>query len=169
MRKLGEDLLIPIHNSKEQLVSLQFISPNGKKKFKAGGKVKGCFSTIGILEGIVFICEGYATAATIHQATGFTAIVAFNANNLEPVVRTIKSLNIKNLKIIVAADNDYKNKINTGLEKGMECVKLHDVALIHPNCVIDKPHSDFNDLGIYMGYGQLSDYLYDVVEELSYE
>lgn len=40
----------------------------------------------------VVVTEGYATGASIHEATGARVIVAFNAGNLLPVAKQIKEL-----------------------------------------------------------------------------
>ena len=38
---------------------------------------------------IALIAEGYATAASLHEATGLPVIVAFDAGNLLPVAQAI--------------------------------------------------------------------------------
>ena len=49
------------------------------KKFLPGGKVDGCFHLLGKEpEKNLCVAEGYATAATIHEATGYAVAVAFN-------------------------------------------------------------------------------------------
>jgi putative DNA primase/helicase len=51
--------------------SLQFIGADGEKRFLSGGRVQGCFFTLADrADGPLVICEGYATGASIHQATG---------------------------------------------------------------------------------------------------
>jgi len=51
------------------------------------------------------VCEGYATGATIHEATGLAVIVAFDAGNLLPVARFFREKKPDWL-IVIAADND---------------------------------------------------------------
>jgi putative DNA primase/helicase len=165
IRQLGENLLIPIQDAQNNLVSVQFIMPNGSKRFKSGGRIKGCFMLIGELEGTLFICEGYATGATIHQATGKSVIIAFNAANLSPVVTALKLLNIT-IKIIIVADNDISNKVNTGLIKGQECAHTHNLPLIYPTFSDDQPGSDFNDLVSFIGIAAAGGYLTKSIEGL---
>jgi len=86
LRQLNQMLLVPIQDAQGRLVSLQFITPDGAKRFKSGGRIKGCYTAIGTLTKSAFICEGYATGATIHQATGQSVVVAFSAGNLSPVI-----------------------------------------------------------------------------------
>jgi len=152
IRQWGENLLIPVQDAQNRLVSVQFIMPDGSKKFKAGGRVKGCFMVIGELEGTVFICEGYATGATIHQATKQGVIVAFNAGNLSPVITALQAQGRDHLKIIIVADNDSSNRINTGLIKAKECGNQHDLPVIYPTFTDQQKGSDFNDLACLAGF-----------------
>ena len=77
IRQYKDLLVIPVQDVSGQLVSLQFISPSGEKRFKSGGKVKGCFHRIGKpKDKIIYIAEGYATAATIHEPTGHSVAAA---------------------------------------------------------------------------------------------
>jgi putative DNA primase/helicase len=62
-------LVIPMCDGPE-LHSLQFIGPEGDKRFLSGGRVSGCYLPIGKPGGTLCIAEGYATAASIHEATG---------------------------------------------------------------------------------------------------
>lgn len=79
-------LLIPVLDTADNLQSLQRIYPDGTKRFLVGGKVSGGqFIIQGQPEKPIAICEGFATGASIHLATGWTVHVAFSANNM-PVV-----------------------------------------------------------------------------------
>jgi len=57
------------------------------KRFLTGGRVTGCYNSIGNPDGALGIAEGYGTGASIHEATGFAVSVAFNAENLLAVAR----------------------------------------------------------------------------------
>ncbi len=52
----------------------------------------GCYFSIGDVNGAVAvcICEGFATGASIHEATDYPVVVAFNAGNLGPVARVLR-------------------------------------------------------------------------------
>lgn len=166
IRQLGKNLLIPVQDAQNRLVSIQFIMPDGSKTFKAGGRIKGCFMVIGELKGTVFICEGYATGATIHQATKQGVIVAFNASNLSPVIDALKAEGVDNLKITIAADNDHNSKANTGLIKGKECARKHELPLVYPKFTKQQNGSDFNDLVPLVGFEEVEWYLNDVLKEM---
>ncbi|MHC1790664.1 hypothetical protein [Solidesulfovibrio sp.] len=79
-------LVLSVLDAKGAVMSLQFIGLEGDKLFLAGGKLKGGYFPIlaanGEKKGRLYVCEGYATGATIHAATGAAVLVAFNCGNL---------------------------------------------------------------------------------------
>src|SRR5207247_8290229 len=103
------------------LHSLQFITPEkpaegSNKLYLAGGRAAGCYHAIGKPNGVLAVAEGYATAASIHQATGYAVAVAFDAGNLEPVAVALRA-KYPELRIVVCADDDYLTAGNPGLTK----------------------------------------------------
>ncbi|MGT2471666.1 toprim domain-containing protein [Paraburkholderia terrae] len=116
-------LLIPIWDRTKTIFTLQAILPDAKKlgrdkDYLSGGDKRGRFFSIGKPVGIngedvdtkgpnavILICEGYATGASLHAATGHAVIVAFDAPNLLPVAEVIRE-RFPLAKIIVAGDND---------------------------------------------------------------
>jgi putative DNA primase/helicase len=89
------------------LVSIQFIAADGTKKFKAGGKKKGCDCRMGKYDPAqpIVVCEGWATGCSIHQATGLHVVVAFDAGNLVPVVERLRTAH-PDAVIAIAGDDD---------------------------------------------------------------
>ncbi|CFZ26724.1 bacteriophage P4 DNA primase [Salmonella enterica subsp. enterica serovar Typhi] len=79
------DLVVPLYDDSGELVNLQLISADGRKRTLKGGQVRG---TCHILEGQnqagkrLWIAEGYATALTVHHLTGETVMVALSSVNL---------------------------------------------------------------------------------------
>ena len=143
-------LIVPAFDIFGGLQTLQFIRANGKKLFLKYGPKRGNYFKI---DGgpDVFICEGYATGATIHEATGGTVIIAFDAGNILPVAENIKS-KFPNIKITICADNDqwteYRDgKPNPGLILGKAAAEAIGGKLIYPDFkdVSSKP-TDYNDL-----------------------
>lgn len=123
----GEDIIIPIYDKDNQLITVQRIRPDGTKRFttkakKAGGhfKIPG--------KGKIIICEGYATGCSIHYATGYTIIVALDAGNIPKVAEYIEA-------DMIACDND-----KLGISE--KYAKQTDIPYVMPNTVGD----DFNDL-----------------------
>lgn len=114
IRVLGPSLVIPLRDVAGELHSLQFIGADGRKTFLTGGRKRGCYYAIGRPGGDLCICEGYATAASIHEATGYATASAFDAGNLEPVARALRS-KFPRLRLILCADNDTGTAGNPGL------------------------------------------------------
>ncbi|MEW8512981.1 MAG: toprim domain-containing protein, partial [Candidatus Thiodiazotropha sp.] len=110
----GFNLLVPMRDSEGVLHSHQSISPDGSKKFLSGGRVKGMYYGIGQPNGVLCIAEGFATGASIHEATGHAVAVAFNSENLKPVAQALRE-KFPDLKLIVCADDDSKTEGNPGI------------------------------------------------------
>ena len=139
-------LVIPLRDVDGKLWSLQFINENHEKRFLSGGKKKGCFFLIGSLADNVFVCEGYATGATIYECTGEPVVVAFDAGNLKPIVEALHK-KYPHLKMILCADNDCYGEINTGVEKAKEAAKSVGAKVVIPSFKDTSTQpTDFNDL-----------------------
>ena len=146
----GVTLLVPIQNILGEFRNIQRIYPDGSKFFLKGGEVKGNFALCGKLfsTGKLFICEGYATAATIHDITGECAAAAMNANNLMAVALKIATHAPAEIEIIIAADNDHKTKGNPGLTKATEAAQAIGAKIVNPEVPCSYPFcecTDFND------------------------
>ena len=100
-------LLIPLYDIEGELWSVQYIDIDGNKRFLAGGRKKGCFCPIGTLTDTIYLCEGFATAATIFEATGKYTVAAMDAGNMMPVASELVG-KYPNAKIVIAADNDWE-------------------------------------------------------------
>lgn len=94
------DLLVPVCNARGDLVSLQRITRSGAKLYLSGGEKRGCFYRFGG-DGLAWLVEGYATGASVHEATGQPVVVAFDAGGLKPVAEQLRGQLFG-----VAADND---------------------------------------------------------------
>lgn len=143
----GEVLLIPMRDTAGNLHSLQVIDPDGGKRFQPGGRVKGCYHGIGKPEGVLIVCEGYATGASIHEATGQAVAVAFNAGNLEAVAEALHG-KYPALQLIVAADDDWQTEGNPGTTKASEAARAVGGLLAVPRFPDGRgdKDTDFNDL-----------------------
>ena len=143
----GESLLIPMRDTAGTLHSLQAIAPDGHKRFHPGGQVKDCYHAIGKPAGALIVCEGYATGASIHEATGQAVAVAFNAGNLEPVALALRA-KYPALKIIMAADDDIHTAGNPGLTKATAAALAVGGLLAVPEFPAGRgdKDNDFNDL-----------------------
>jgi putative DNA primase/helicase len=144
-------LLIPMRDGAE-LHSLQFIGPEGDKRFLTGGRVGGCYFPVGRPDGALCIVEGYATAASIHEATGCAVAVAFNAGNLLPVARALRA-KFPDTRLIVCADDDAATAGNPGVTKARAAAHTVGALLAVPDFGADRPEgaTDFNDLHRHAG------------------
>jgi putative DNA primase/helicase len=155
-----DTLLVPLRDGKKKIVSLQAIfadknNPSSRDKdFLSGGKKAGCFYTIGspaadVEKPTIYICEGYATGATIHEATGDAAVVAFDAGNLVKVAERVRAT-LPKAHLVIAADNDRwttQPVENPGVHFAKAAAREVGAALIIPEFkdLSTKP-TDFNDL-----------------------
>lgn len=153
-------LVIPIYSRNGQtgnteLVNLQQIEDSGQKRFLAGGQKSGGYA---ILNGThadmkdgFYLAEGYATAASVHLATGKPVVIAFDAGNL-PVVaaRIIERGNLPaDTPIYLAADNDRASQ--KGLAKAAEAA-----AILGGRAQIRLPEFDARDITVWQQrHGQL--------------
>lgn len=117
------NLQIPIYRD-GTLYNLQSISPDGGKHFLKDGLKSGGYTVVGdaadTARGIV-VAEGFATAASIHQATGKPVVVAFDAGNMVTVSETLAKNLPPDIPVTIAVDNDASG---TGLAKARQAVAL---------------------------------------------
>jgi len=137
-------LVVPMLDVQGRVHGLQFILPadhprrkktgRDKEYWPAGLSKQGHFFQIGAppqVGGVILIAEGYATAATLHEATGLPAVVAFDAGNLLPVATAIAG-RYKRARLLVCADDDYLAKClgcgkptTVATDKCMHCGEPH--------------------------------------------
>ena len=153
-------LVIPIYSRNGQtgnteLVNLQQIEDSGQKRFLAGGQKSGGYAILNgthadMAQGF-YLAEGYATAASVHLATGKPVVIAFDAGNL-PVVaaRIIERGNLPaDTPIYLAADNDRASQ--KGLAKAAEAA-----AILGGRAQIRLPEFDARDITVWQQrHGQL--------------
>ena len=147
--KQYQDLLVcPVYSTRGDIRSLQYISKNGEKRFAKKSEIKGNIFLVGAdindipkLDKII-LAEGYATCASIFEATQIPVACVFSANFVMAVALQIRKLS--GARIIVALDNDESG---VGEKKAQECVQ------VVPNSCVRLPseRGDFNDL--YLKHG----------------
>lgn len=146
-------LLIPIRNTSGELRSLQFILPDGTKRFVTGSETAGGYFAIGGTPGeALCIAEGFATGASIHEATGHPVAVAFNAGNLAAVAKAMRE-KFPDLTLILCADDDWRTEGNPGLTKASEAARSVGGLVAIPDFGTDRPDgaTDFNDMAALCG------------------
>jgi putative DNA primase/helicase len=111
------NLVIPVQDGKGKTWGLQVVyhDPAIKKRkgrdkdfCPAGLAKKGHFFLIGspMAGSVALLCEGFATGASLHEATGLPVVVAFDAGNLLPVAQAVCKT-YRGLRLLVCADDDY--------------------------------------------------------------
>lgn len=169
-----DSIAIPLVNIAGELKNLQIIFTNGeKKRFLTNGPKTGLFHIIGeITPGTpILFCEGYATGASLHMATGWPVVVCFDAGNMPSVCEQFA--HYTNIKIC-AGDNDWETaldpkKKNMGVVKACEAAKLAGGTWCVPEffLTVDDPSglSDFNDLHVVAGLAVVKQQLQKSLDE----
>lgn len=164
------NLLIPLSDVDGKHWATQRIFQNGDKVIGAlrtkeekeqniefPAKKQGNFFVVGAknLSNLeeVYICEGFATAASVYEATKKPTIMGVDAGNLEITIKNIQAKYPK-MNIIIAADNDIKkeleNDVNVGKSTALNLQKKNkNIKVLLPNFTQEeakKGLSDFNDL-----------------------
>ena len=152
IRQDGNTLLVPLRDTAGVLHSLQTITQDGDKRFR--GRMRGCYHAMGKPQGLVIVGEGYATCASVHEATGHAVACAFNAGNLLPVARALRS-KYPALLLVLAADDDHRTEGNPGLAAATAAALAVGGFVVRPQFPADRPPkaTDFNDLAALAGQG----------------
>jgi phage/plasmid primase-like uncharacterized protein len=148
-RLSGDRLLVPLYGGDGKLQTLQEIDPQGNKLFPRDGTVTGGLFMLGgkISESTtpILVCEGFATAATLQQATGYVVICAFNSGNLVHVAAWLRQ-RYSDKEYLVAGDDDRHKERNPGREKGLEAASILGCRAVFPVFPDGDTGTDFNDM-----------------------
>jgi len=166
--KPDQKLLVPAKDINGKLWSVQTIDEDGNKRFQKNARKSGVMhiidpekkigENVGYIsnkffdKGTVFVAEGYATGASVHEATQRPTVVAFDAGNLKPVAEAVRK-QYPHSKIVIAADNDHQLESkpygNIGKKKGTEAALAVGGYMVAPGFDDEqkaKGMSDWNDL-----------------------
>ncbi|MDP3328752.1 toprim domain-containing protein [Parvibaculum sp.] len=174
-----DTLLVPLRDEMKNIVSLQGIFAKESKvggeqrtrDFVYGGRKRGAWFTIGRPTEVdgkitVCICEGYATGASVHVATGMAVVVAFDMGNLMPVAQTVRRL-MPDVRIVITADNDQftlKPVENPGLTKARDTAEAVGGMVAFPVFrSLDGKPTDFNDLHLAEGADEVKRQIMNVI------
>jgi len=147
-------LIVPMVDTTGHIWNSQTISAEGDKLFQKNGRKQGLFHAIGFdpkskkANKELVIVEGYATGATIHEATGKPVAVAFDAGNLKPVAQALRT-KYPDTNLTIAGDDDHAKKKNAGLTKGRDAAESVKATFVSPELSDeDKANgmTDFNDV-----------------------
>ena len=134
VRQMDDALIVPLYGADKALVGLQFIQPDGQKRFITGTRKAGSWCVLKP-EGIppadwdtILIAEGWATAASLHTATGLPVFIAFDCGNLSAVARYIRQ-QFPAARLLFCADDDAHGK---GLHHAQQAARQNNGMAIIP-------------------------------------
>lgn len=172
-----DNLVIPLRNTAGELRTLQYIKPDGTKNLKKDAEKTGNYFVVGgelSPQRPILYAEGYATAASLHQATGIPVVMTVDAGNMVTVSRNIKALYPDTAHIILGED-DFTKTDNKGLNKAREAAAAIDGTYIIPQFTESEraqafagtgSFSDFNDIHSSRGLDAVRDQLSPVLDPL---
>lgn len=152
----GRALVLPVRTIQGKIVSLQYISPDGTKRFLKGGLIQGGVIpvkwTLPVPE-TVYITEGWATACTVAEGRVFPVpkkamvAAALNAGNLKPFALVFRR-HYPNVPIVICRDDDRNTPGNPGRAKATEAAAAVGGKVMKPAWPPGCPDTltDFNDL-----------------------
>lgn len=164
-------LLVPMRNAAGELMNLQTIAPappadGPEKRYLGGGRKSGLWHLLGQADGaaVVLLAEGYATAATLHEATGRPVAVCFDAGNLPNVARALRQLHPTAL-LLVCGDDDRETEQRTGTNAGRKYAAAAARAVLADGAPagavfpegLPEGGTDFNDLAAHAGLEAVRD------------
>lgn len=125
-------LVLPLYSESKELATIQYIDPEGDKRFHTGGQASGVFWMIGspsVESDPLYLAEGFATAATIYQTTGKPCAVAYTSVNLPKVAGSLRNMYGIAKKIIIVADNDTKKAGEISANKASTQYGVHVILI----------------------------------------
>jgi putative DNA primase/helicase len=151
------------------------------KLFLKGGRKAGLWHMLGMPDleqkqpspvkesaqlAIIFIAEGYATAASVHEATGLPVACAFDAGNMQAVAKALRALHTTAL-LVIAGDDDHETQATTGRNAGREAADkaakaVKGIAALPSG--LQAGESDWNDLHVRLGLDVVREQLMNAIE-----
>ena len=164
--------VVPLSDIEGNVKTMQTILPTGTKMFEKGGELKGSMHVINAdnlaeAKGGIVICEGYATGATIREATNgyFGVVCAMTSHNLLDVAKAV-SEKYPDKPLIIAGDNDRFNvNGNVGRLTAEAVAKELRAKVIIPEFNENDRGSDFNDLKKSEGLDKVKEVFRQVLQK----
>ena len=148
-------VLVPLRDAAGALWNLQRIAPERPadgtdKLFLKGGRKSGLWHWCGdpAAASVLLVAEGYATAASLYQASGRPVAVAFDAGNLAHVAKAIRQQHRAALLVLCGDDDratEARTGTNTGRVKAEAAARAVRGLAVFPEGLPDGG-SDFNDM-----------------------
>lgn len=131
---------LPAIDTDRKQWTMQYILEDGTKRFTKDSKKQGCFHAVGGMDSlaqapVLVIAEGYATAASLSEALGFSTVAAFDSGNLVQVASALKKKFPVKLIVIAGDDNrhlELTQGVNPGKVKAKEAAKAAGGKVVLP-------------------------------------
>ena len=166
----GELLLVPVYKSSgsgiTELVNVQKITKDGKKRPLFGGDMQGVHHVIDGATKNIAVAEGFATGVTINQATKWKTYVSFNTGNLAAAVKQAKD-DHPEANVIIFGDHDKLDENHNrrpGEYYANEAAAAYGAGVVIPDMDIDKT-GDWDDYRQAHGMDALKATLRDMVKK----
>lgn len=160
----SDAVAIPLRNIKGEIRGIQYIREDGIKRIH--GHCTGNFHLIGQIndKNHIFVVEGYATGASIHEASEDPVAVVFSCSNLLPAIGELRK-KYPNHRFTIARDDDAQTELDRGKNPGKEhaekAARQYGCKIVAPlfpegwKLPNGKLPSDFNDVRVYFGLDAL--------------
>lgn len=170
-------LAVPMRDLNGKLWGIQRISSTPRDDWRdsdkwidADTRMKGSVHVIGEIKEVIYLCEGFATGASIHMATGDAVVVCFNCWNMRDISPYIQE-KYKGIRIVICADDDKWTTDASGKPWNPGLQAAHQAALKTRIPVktpifqsLEGEPSDFNDLHVREGIKAVREQLTSLVE-----
>ncbi len=118
----GLETIIPAIDAKGKQWTVQYVHPDGTKRFAKDSRKEGCFHAIGGLDAlakapVLVIGEGYATASSLSQVLGYSTVAAFDSGNVSCVARDLHE-KFPDKAVVIAGDDDRHLEMTLGYNPG---------------------------------------------------
>ncbi|EJM1124681.1 LPD7 domain-containing protein [Escherichia coli] len=151
------ELVIPFSNGREEIRSYQRIPVTGGKdaRILKDSEKTGNWFTFGTPENgrPLLFAEGYATAASLHEATGLPVLMTVDAGNMIAVAENARQI-WTDSPFVFCADNDHQREINKGVFSATKAAEVTNGEVIIPAFTEEEKAqglTDFNDLDASRG------------------
>ncbi|WP_247149617.1 LPD7 domain-containing protein [Escherichia coli] len=151
------ELVIPFSNGRGEIRSYQRIPVTGGKdaRILKDSEKTGNWFTFGTPENgrPLLFAEGYATAASLHEATGLPVLMTVDAGNMIAVAENARQI-WTDSPFVFCADNDHQREINKGVFSATKAAEITNGEVIIPAFTEEEKAqglTDFNDLDASRG------------------
>lgn len=164
-------LCLAMKDAKGEIWNVQFIQKDGTKRHLGVARTQGLFLEIpkekeDVEGNEIYLCEGFATALSVHGATGARTLCCFSSGNITHVLTALKKEKWLG-RFVVVCDNDWEKQTNAGtLMRENLLKKFGGILCVQPPlALLSKGHSDYNDIHLSLGIAAVKK---DLSHQLAY-